>query len=282
MAGLFVVVLATPAASQTAMPIRGAAPISLRAVAGSGVQGRASLGVEEGHEPATILTVDLQGLIPSEAYAVQVRGGRPDAASVGFGTLGLIQANDFGQAHLQTDTLTASAGGDALPFSLDLLGDGDHFVEIRVGTGEVVAVGEISGRNSAEGGARMSQPLTFIGGAGTGQITVSSAMDTAFVAIQADRLRPNSRYVAHLHSGTPQTPTASVGPLGYADTDGSGHLQLLATDAVISAGAQVPLSNETLFDGEHFVDLHNTAGTLIATARLPRMATAGLEDVLRP
>jgi hypothetical protein len=102
---------------------------------------------------------------------------------------------------------------------------------------------------------------------------VSFAGDTVVVAIQADGLLPRARYTAHLHSGTPRAPSASAGQLGSVDTDGSGRLRLQATEAVIYAGAHVPLSTELLFNGEHFVDLHDANGTVTATSRLPRLTS---------
>ena len=64
--GLTAVVLATPAASQPVDPIQGAETISIQEVASSGVQGRASLVVGDRHEQAMIMTIDLDGLVPSE------------------------------------------------------------------------------------------------------------------------------------------------------------------------------------------------------------------------
>ena len=92
--------------------------------------------MSDSHEQVTIVTIDLEGLVPAGSYVVYVRGGRPAAPSAGFGSLGAIHADHAGQAHLETEALTASAGGDALPLTLDLLADGDHFIEIHaVGTG---------------------------------------------------------------------------------------------------------------------------------------------------
>jgi hypothetical protein len=168
---------------------------------------------------------------------VYLRGGTRDLPIAVFGTLGSLQADLHGQARLQTESLTATAGGERVVLSTELLADGDHFIEIRAqGTNEVVAASDIPAQRAAPvavAGAEMSQGLNFIAAASTGQ-------------------------------------------LGSVDTDVSGHLHPQTSDiAMAGTGARVRLSSDLLFDGDHFVDLHDANGTLVATATLPRLEPTG-------
>ena len=293
LAGLVALILTTPAAAQPALPpLEESAPapapltLALDPVDASGVRGSASIDAHADGEQRTVLTLHVEGLVPHQRYVAYLRSGTPDAPSAGFGVLGSLEADAAGRATLRSETLTASAAGDAIDLSLELLADGDHFLEIRSDDGEVLAAGAIPPAAGPPTAAEISQALDFVGEPGaSGSLKVAlpagrGRSGAAILTIDAAGLRPGTPYTAHLHAGTPGLPSPSVGQLGSASTDAAGRLRLEATDVAASAsGATVQLSTDLLFDGAHFVDVHGPDGTLVATSSLPRMEPTGIGAV---
>jgi hypothetical protein len=283
-ATLVAAVLATPAAAQpnqAPSPVARSASASapIETIDASGVSGSAVFDVSS--DGGTMLRIDLEGLAPAEEYVINLRGGTPDTPSAGFGRVGRVEADTAGQGRLQAQSLTASAGGDTVGLSMDLVADGDHFLEIRAASdGAVVATGVIPPGDGLGGSTKMAQSLNFVSAtSASATVTVRFGPRSAIVTIEADGLHPLSRYTAHLHGGTPSAPSASVGHLGSADTDASGHLVLRATRVMTATNASGDLSPDLLFDGAHFVDLHGPDGAVVATSSLPRMEPTGIGAV---
>jgi hypothetical protein len=288
LAGLAALVLTTPAAAHPALPpLSQSTPapltLALDPIDASGIRGSASIDVHVDGEQRTLLMLHVEGLVPHQMYVVYLRSGTPDAPSAGFGVLGSLEADADGRANLQSEALTASAAGEAIDLSLELLADGEHFLEIRSGDGEVLATGAIPPAAGPPTAADISQALNFVGQPGaSGSVRVAlpagrGRPGAAILTIEAAGLRPGTRYTAHLHAGAPSMPSASVGQLGSAGTDASGRLRMQATEVAASAsGMDVQLSADLLFDGAHFIDVHGSDGTLVATSSLPRMEPTGI------
>jgi hypothetical protein len=148
---LFVLVafsLAIPAAAQPAGPpadeaVPAPLVLPLDRADASGVRGTATIEVRAGDAQRTLLTLELEGLEPGQAYVAHLHAGTRAAPSASFGLFGGLQADTAGHAHLETDTLTRSAARQATDLSLDLLADGDHLIDVHPLSGGPVAVGEI-------------------------------------------------------------------------------------------------------------------------------------------
>lgn len=121
-------------------------------------------------------------------------------------------------------------------------------------------------------------PLEVAGGSGaSGSITVSvnGATDQATVAISLGGLRPGVTYVAQLHTGTREQPSASFGRLGETVADGSGRATLVASEVRASAaGTPVELSPGLLVDDEHLIVILAPGAGPVASAILPRAEPA--------
>ena len=77
------------------------------------------------------------------------------------------------------------------------------------------------------------------------------------------KLPPGTTYTAHLHSGTCESPSATVAQLGTLTATPDGRARLVVT--------QGPTLTR-LTDTEHALDLHDATGTLVACGDIP---TAG-------
>ena len=282
--------LAMPAAAQPAGPpdeaLHAPLVVLLDPVDGSGAQGTATIEVRAGDAQRTLVVLDLEGLEPGQAYVAHVHAGTRAAPSASFGLLGRLEADATGRAHLEADTLTPSASGQATELSLDLLADGDHLIDVHPLAGGPVAIGEIP--RAAAGAALETEAIQALdptdGSAARGTVTAAlpagrGRPGAATLWIEAEGLQLAARYTAHLHTGTPRRPAASTGLLGSAESDAAGQLHLQTTDVASASGAVVALTSDLLFDGAHFVDLHAPDGDLVATASLPRMEPTGIAAV---
>jgi hypothetical protein len=99
--------------------------------------------VQPGDAHRTLLTVDLEGLVPGQVYVVLVHAGTRAAPSASLGVLGSVAGDADGHASLQTSLLTASAAGSTVELSLDFLEDGQHLIAVHATPGSLVAIGEI-------------------------------------------------------------------------------------------------------------------------------------------
>jgi hypothetical protein len=118
--------------------------------------------------------------------------------------------------------------------------------------------------------------LLFPVGAGDARATavVGPSPDMAAPAtaltVEATGLTPNARHTAHVHAGSCARQSASVGLLGGFVADGAGRGKLVATSAGVSASdRRVDLSLDLLADGDHVLDLHDAAGTMVACGAIP-------------
>jgi hypothetical protein len=125
----------------------------------------------------------------------------------------------------------------------------------------------------------------------TAQVPVTLVLESAeasdasgFVTLQGDAdrsegllltltmegLAPGAEYVAHLHAGTPDAPSASFGLLGtfHGDAEGRGSLETSSL-SMSAAGDVLDLSLDVLTDGEHLIDVHTAEGESVAVAAIP-------------
>jgi hypothetical protein len=131
--------------------------------------------------------------------------------------------------------------------------------------------------------------LLFPVGAGDARATAIVAPNPdlaapgAALTIEATGLAPNARHTAHVHAGGCARPSASVGLLGSFVADGTGRGQLVATTAGVSASdRRVELSLDWLADGDHFLDLHDAAGTMVACGAVPTADSPGAQPTNAP
>ena len=141
------VLLLLPAAASSEPPINAAAltaiVVPLEPVGASGVGGLATIAPGLGEPGQTLLTLEVEGLQPGATYPAHVHAGSPAQPGAGFGLLGTLAADDAGRGRLQTATMAAAAAGVPVDLSLELLADGEHFIELHAPGMAAVAVGVI-------------------------------------------------------------------------------------------------------------------------------------------
>jgi hypothetical protein len=125
------------ALSVTTATAREGGSVSLEPLAGSGVQGAATLVPQDDN---IRVVIDVEGLQPGVDYQVRLYAGTPETPSASSGLLGKLTANETGRAWLQTSQMQAGGTGQMVELSGDLLADGDHFIAIfQPGLGSVAA-----------------------------------------------------------------------------------------------------------------------------------------------
>jgi hypothetical protein len=115
----------------------------------------------------------------------------------------------------------------------------------------------------------------------------SAASGTATVDIQPDQIQaalltvgleglaPGATYVAHLHAGTADAPSASFGLLGTLVSDAEGRASMQTSTLSMSAGGEViDLSLDLLTDGDHLIDVHSIAGDVVMLGEIPHAEAA--------
>ena len=164
-------------------PTPPAISVALERVGGSGVRGLATIGPDQEGARRVTFTLEAEGLQPGATYPVHLHAGGPAQPSAGFGLLGELAADAAGRGRLRTATMTASAGGAPVDLSLELLADGNHFLEIHAPGMTTLAVGEIP-------------PLTAAASSGAPGPTGIGGVDAAIgevLAGDADRLAERVR-----------------------------------------------------------------------------------------
>jgi hypothetical protein len=107
-----------------------------------------------------------------------------------------------------------------------------------------------------------------------GTLTIQAHGDAASIVIEMDGLEPGMDYVAALHAGSCEMPSASFGNLGVLTADQDGRAALQTEGVRMSAGgAPIDLTVPLIADGDHVVNVR--AGHTIACARIPAMEGSG-------
>ncbi|MBI4494242.1 MAG: hypothetical protein HY690_15755 [Chloroflexi bacterium] len=219
---------------------------------------------------------------PARAPAAAAADGVVEQPSASFGLLGTVVPDSNGQAHLLADKVQVSAGGDSVPLSLGLLADGGHVVTVvDAATLAPVACGAIPRAPTGQGPAAVTVPFDAEGKDDSGVRATavlavqSGAPQKTLLTLEAEGLQPDARYVVHLHAGTREQPSASSGFLGELQADAAGRGRLQTWEMAVSAsGALVDLSLD-LADGNHFLDLHDPDGNVVASGELPPASPTG-------
>ena len=110
----------------------------------------------------------------------------------------------------------------------------------------------------------------------SGTATVHTRPDqTQTVQLKVDLagLAPGATYVAHLHAGKPDAPSASFGLLGTLESDAEGRAKLqTSTLRMSAAGGVIDLSRDFLADGDHLIDVHGITGEVVMLGEIPHAA----------
>jgi hypothetical protein len=112
-------------------------------VGGTAVQATSSITVPDDGAGPTVLVLEADGLTPSTRYTVWLRAGTPKHPSASAALLGYLDAGDRGQATLTTAAAEAGAVGTHLQLSPELLGDGEHLIQISDPSLTIVAAGRV-------------------------------------------------------------------------------------------------------------------------------------------
>ncbi len=132
----------TAAPSTTSASDVTVAKVPLESMAAASISGYVTI-KRAGEDGAAIVAVDTDGLSPRVEYVVHLHSGTCGQAGSSAGGLGRLVAENGGRAQLQTSTVTASAAGATVGLTVDLLGDGDHLIDVHGPADEPVVCGEI-------------------------------------------------------------------------------------------------------------------------------------------
>lgn len=102
-------------------------------------------------------------------------------------------------------------------------------------------------------------------------LAIERVADGAALRLDLSGVEPGTAYVATMHAGSCEEPSASAGRLGRIVTDAQGRGTLRAVAAAVGAGgAGVPLTVDLLTDGERVVEILAPDGKRLLCAALPR------------
>ncbi len=114
------------------------------------------------------------------------------------------------------------------------------------------------------------------GAYGTATVEIQPGeIERTVLTLRLEGLQPHAAYIAHVHAGTPDAPSASFGLLGTLDGDADGRATLeTSTVSVSAAGQVVDLSVDLLTDGEHLIDVHTAEGGSVAAGVIAPVVAA--------